>query len=354
LVGGGCTRVFADAASGLSHEFKVAQVEDKGYTSVIMQGAGTMALEAVVSSIIPRENAKAAVFSTGSYGRRLSAMTKVHGVPTVDFDQREGNIVTVDMVEKALREDDDITHVIMVHTETAVGTTNPVFDIGNAIRKLPSKKHGPRTFFVDSMAMFGAMELDLDAAGIDALVSSANKCIQGVPGFSFAILRQQILEEVSSKIPPRSLSLDLYDQWKQLEANGQFRYTPPTHSLLAFRQALRELEVEGVAGRRQRYIGLFQELYSGFTGLGFKSFFDEDRLPPHTDQYIITPYLEPEHENFNFVDFSRKLSDRGFVVYPGKTDFAKMFRCGHIGNLTKEDCQAFVAAVKEVKQEMGF
>jgi 2-aminoethylphosphonate-pyruvate transaminase len=333
---------------------KVAKVENKGYEAVIMQGAGTMGLESVITSIVPREGAKVAIFSTGSYGRRLAQIANVHDMDVAMFDHKEGTITTKDEVVGVLEKDDDITHVFMVHCETSVGTVNPVAEIGQAIKKLPSKAHGPRLFFVDSMSMFGAMDFAVDEAGIDAIVSSANKCIQGVPGFSFAVIRRAVLEEVSSKIKPRSLSLDLYDQWKVLEATRQFRFTPPTHVLLAFRQALRELEEETVAGRGKRYTELFQIIHSGFTELGFKCFFPEDKLPPHTDQFIITPWVEPESDKWDYTEFASKLSDRGMVVYPGKVADGKTFRTGHIGSLTPGDAHAFLAAVREVKAEMGF
>src|SRR5205085_5241910 len=124
-----------------------------------------------------------------------------------------------------------------------------------------------------AMSSFGAITIDLNAWAIDFLISSPNKCLEAVPGFSFVIARREPL--LASEGWARSLSLDLFAQWKGFEKNGQFRYTPPTHSILAFEQALKELEQEGgVAARSARYRQNQEALVSGMRELGFRTYLD--------------------------------------------------------------------------------
>ena len=195
--------------------------------------------------------------------------------------------------------------------------------------------------------LLGHPLLDLEAAGVDYLVSSANKGVEGVPGFAFALARREPLLATAGYA--RSLSLDLLAQWKGLEANGQFRFTPPTHALLAYAQALRELEAEGgVPGRAARYRGNYEIVAAGMRELGFREY-----LQPQHQSYIINSYLYPAHPRFVFEEFYRRLSDKGFVIYPGKLSHADCFRIGNIGRLFPADMYAILAAIRETLAEMG-
>ena len=190
------------------------------------------------------------------------------------------------------------------------------------------------------------MPLDF-SAGIDFLVSSANKCIEGVPGFSFVIARQAKLLECEGRA--RSLSLDLLAQWRGFEKNGQFRFTPPTHSILAFAQALVELEAEGgVEGRAARYRENHAVLTGGMRELGFQSY-----LAAEVQSYIITSFYYPADANFTFADFYRRLSDKGFIIYPGKISQAELFRIGNIGRLFPADMRSLVLAIGDTLREIG-
>jgi len=197
------------------------------------------------------------------------------------------------------------------------------------------------------MSSFGAVPLDFNEGSIDLLITSANKCIQGVPGFSVVIINKETLESAKHS---RTLSLDLYQQWVGLEQNGQFRFTPPTHTLLAFDQALRELKQEGgVLGRAARYKNNFEILLSGMLKLQFEPF-----LKPELRAYIINAFLYPKNPNWGFEKFYTKLSERGFIIYPGKLSEAQCFRIGNIGHLFEDDMQNLLKAIAEVKKEMDF
>jgi len=204
-----------------------------------------------------------------------------------------------------------------------------------------------RVFFVDAMSSFGAIPIDVAACAIDYIVSSSNKCIEGVPGFAYAIARKDPF--MKTKGFARSMSLDLYAQWEGLESNGQFRFTPPTHALLAFRQALRELEEEGgVEGRAERYRRNYDVLIQGMKKLGFHTYLEE-----YKQSAIITSFRYPEHPKFNFDVFYKHLNDKGYVIYPGKVSNADCFRIGTIGRLFESDMKALLAAIRDTLAEMN-
>jgi 2-aminoethylphosphonate-pyruvate transaminase len=210
---------------------------------------------------------------------------------------------------------------------------NPVEEIGAVVRERG------RVFVVDAMSSFGGVPMDLAACGIDFLVSSANKCIQGVPGFAFALVRRDLL--LAAEGLARSLSFDLVAQWKGFESNGQFRFTPPTHAVLAFGQALEELAAEGgVCARAARYAANHATLMEGMAALGFQPY-----LAPEYQSNIITSFLYPAHPKFDFQEFYERLSEQGLVIYPGKVSDADCFRIGTIGHLFPEDVRALVVAI---------
>ncbi len=311
-----------------------------GYEAVLLQGSGTFGVEAVVSSVIPSRG-KLLVCVNGSYGDRIAKMAEVHHIPVATVRAAEDQPIDPAAVEQALTADPAITDVAIVHCETTSGIINPIEAIGRITRQ-----HG-KTYFVDSMSAFGAVPFDFKACEIDYLVSSANKCIEGVPGFSFAICRRAALEATAGFA--RTLSLDLLAQWKGLEGNGQFRFTPPVQAILAFHQALVELRAEGgVAGRATRYRANHDCLLEGMNALGF-----EEYLPRRLQGYLITSFRYPAHPNFHFEEFYTRLNDRGFVIYPGKVSNADCFRIGHIGRLFPSDSRALLHAIGDVLQDMG-
>jgi 2-aminoethylphosphonate-pyruvate transaminase len=310
------------------------------YECVPMQGSGTFAIESVISSAIPR-NGKLLVLVNGAYGRRMAQMTRIHGIETETLDTPENRKISPEAVAERLAPPRGITHVAVVHCETTTGLLNPVEAIGAVV------KQADAVYIVDAMSSFGAIPLNLAAARIDFLISSANKCIEGVPGFGFVLARRgRILE---AKGQARTLSLDLHAQWAGFESDGQFRFTPPTHALLAFRQALHELEAEGgVAGRAARYRTNHAVLVRGMAKLGFQTY-----LAPEDQSYIITAFRYPEHPRFQFDDFYGRLSESGFIIYPGKLTSEACFRIGTIGRLSPTDIDALLAAIRRVLREMG-
>lgn len=314
-------------------------VADGGYEAVLMQGSGTFCLEAVVSSAIP-PGGKLLVVINGAYGRRIAQIAAVLKIDTCLLHYPEDRKPDVAEIAGALAADEAISHVAVVHCETTTGILNPIREIGVEVRRRG------RRFFVDAMSSFGAVPLDLAACGIDYLVSSANKCIEGVPGFGFVLTRREALLETEGYA--RSLSLDLLAQWRGLEVDGQFRFTPPTHALLAFHQALLELEAEGgIEGRAARYRANYETLVTGMRDLGFTEY-----LRPGDQGTIITSFRYPDHPRFQFAELYRRLSDKGYVIYPGKVSDADCFRIGSIGRISVADVRSLVSAIGETLAEM--
>jgi 2-aminoethylphosphonate-pyruvate transaminase len=314
--------------------------QEQGYEAVPMQGSGTFGVEAVVTCAAPPDG-KWLVVSNGAYGDRIARIAGVNRIEHAVLKFAEDSRPDPADVDRQLAQDPAITGVAVVHCETTTGIMNPVQEIGHVV-----KRHG-KTYFIDSMSAFGAVAFDLPACGADFLVSSANKCIEGVPGFSFCVCRRDAL--LRTKGWSRTLSLDLYDQWQTLEKTGQFRFTPPTHALLAFKQALDELEREGgVAGRAARYRRNYETLVAGMRRLGFTEY-----LQPELQGYLITSFRYPRDENFTFEAFYNKLNERGYVIYPGKVSNADCFRIGNIGRIFPADIQGLLLAIEQVIAEMG-
>jgi len=310
------------------------------YECILMQGSGTFVVESVISSVIPRDG-KLLVLVNGAYGRRIAQTARVHGIALDVLEVAENRKFTPELVAEHLASLTGITHVAVVHCETTSGILNQVEEIGVVV-------HGAgAVYIVDAMSSFGAVPIDMAGSHIDFLISSANKCIEGVPGFGFILASRPGLE--SAKGNARTLSLDLYDQWASMEANGHFRFTPPIHTILAFEQALNELDEEGgVHARGERYRQNHIALCRGMKEIGFEVYLAEE-----DQSFIITSFRYPSNPAFQFADFYERLWTAGFAIYPGKLSHESCFRIGTIGRITSSDVEALLDAIRLVLREMG-
>jgi 2-aminoethylphosphonate-pyruvate transaminase len=308
--------------------------DEPGYTSVLMQGSGTFSVEATIGSVIGPAG-KLLVVSNGAYGARIVAIAERLKIPVTVVETTETSY-PLEKFTIALSNDSAITHVAFVHCETTTGMLNPIEQWCQI-----AKEHGCQ-IILDAMSSFGGIPIAVHDLGIDFLISSANKCIQGVPGFGFVICREEAIKQ--SEGYARSVSLDLYDQWRVMEEHkGKWRFTSPTHVLLAFRKALQELEAEGgIAARCQRYIKCQTRLVAGMRELGFKALLEIENHSP-----IITAFFFPEEPWFEFNAFYELLKQRRFVIYPGKVSEHETFRIGTIGDLTVDDIEDLLVAIQK-------
>lgn len=306
------------------------------YTAVLMQGSGSFGVESVIGTAVPKEKGKLLVLANGAYGNRMGEIASVLGLNFRIEKFGDKTAVNPERVREILKEDSEITHVSVVHSETTSGILNPVFEIGKVVKEFG------KTFIVDAMSSFGGVCIDLEELQTDFIISSSNKCIQGVPGFSFIICKRNVLEKCSGQA--RSLSLDLYNQWKTMEENhGKWRFTSPTHTVRAFYQALAELREEGgIKAREARYTENNKILREGMKELGFETLISEEYQSP-----IITSFIAPESEGYNFERFYQNLKKQGFVIYPGKVTEIESFRIGNIGEVYSQDIRELLEAVKK-------
>jgi len=313
---------------------------DEGYETIIIQGSGTFGIESVISSSISAKDTLL-VLVNGAYGERIIKMAAVHFLQYQILRFSEDELATAEATDFFLNNHPEITHLACVHSETTTGLFNPIEEIGLICQRRNL------VFIVDAMSSFGGVEMDIKKMNVDFLISSSNKCLEGVPGFSFVICKRTSLDKCKDQA--RTLSLDLFSQWQGLESNGQFRFTPPTLSIMAFRQALKELEEEGgIGAREKRYKTNKAILDEGMGKLGFKQY-----LNPSIQGHIITSFLYPDNPHFDFDRFYEKLSDRGLVIYPGKLSKAMAFRIGTIGQIFPEDVKTLLAAIREILEEDG-
>lgn len=307
---------------------------------VPMQGSGTFAVEAMIGSFVPKDG-KVLVFANGAYGKRAAQTVEYIGRDLEFVDKGDYLPPRGHEVAAALAADPSITHVLAIHCETSSGILNPVKEISDAVYAAGCK------LLIDSMSAFGAVDLNFEEIRYEAMVSSANKCIEGVPGFGFVIARKEELEAAKGNC--HSLSLDIHAQWQTMNKTGQWRFTPPTHVVAAFLEALRAHKHEGgVAGRGARYCKNRDVMVAGMRELGFETLLKDRWLSP-----IIVTFFCPADPNFVFSDFYNLMKDKGFIIYPGKLTVVDSFRVGCIGQMDEHIMRDVVLAAKETLSELG-
>ncbi len=312
----------------------------EAYDCVPMQGSGTFAVEAMLASFAPKDK-KTLILSNGAYGKRAVETMKYLGRPVAVLDKGDYLPPRGDEVARLLAEDPEISHVVVVHCETSSGILNPVEEISDAVAA------AGRTLLIDSMSAFGAVPLEPARLRFDAMVSSANKCIEGVPGFGFILAKKSALE--AAKGNSHSLSLDVHAQWAHMEKTGQWRFTPSTHVVAAFLEALRAHKAEGgVTGRGARYADNRDVMVAGMRELGFETLLDAQWLSP-----IIVTFFCPADPAFGFARFYDLMKARGFILYPGKLTVVESFRIGCIGQMDRFVMREVIAAARDVLAEMG-
>lgn len=303
------------------------------YSAVLLQGSGSYVVESVLGSAIGIDECLL-IINNGAYGARMGEMARCLGLRHHELDCGETTRPEPAAIEAMLVRHPEITHLAMVHCETTTGMLNPLEEVAALCQR-----RGIR-LIVDAMSSFGGIPIDMGRLGIEFLISSANKCIQGVPGFGFVIARRAALAACAGRA--RSVSLDLHAQWQTMEQQGgKWRFTSPTHTVLAFAQALRELDEEGgIEARHQRYSENQRTLVAGMAALGFAPL-----LPEQWQSPIITAFYSPAHPDYRFADFYQRLKAQGFVIYPGKVSQADCFRIGNIGDVTPERVRDLLAAM---------
>lgn len=310
------------------------------YVCVPLQGSGTFSVEAAIGTLVPRD-AKILVPQNGAYCQRILKICKYLGRAHVELPIPEDQAAGAALIEQALLRDTSITHVAQVHLETGAGLLNPLREIAALC-----KKHG-KGLIVDAMSSFGAIDIDVRDTPLDALIAASGKCIEGVPGIGFVIARKTVLE--ASQGNSHSLAMDLYDQYTYMQKTTQWRFTPPTHVVVALRAALDQYLAEGGQPvRGERYRRNCDALVKGMASLGFKPF-----LRPEVQAPVIVTFHAPADARYDFKTFYAKVREQGYILYPGKLTQIETFRVGCIGAIDENEMHNVVGAIERALADMG-
>lgn len=301
---------------------------------------GPAASDAVLACLAPGKRKKTLVISNGREGERVAQVLAAMQRQTVMLEKPENQPPTAAEVAAALDADHDISHVWLCQCDSSNGLVNPVAEIGAL-----AKERG-KTFMVDAMCSFGALPLDMVSDHIDVLAAAPDASLEGVPGFSIVVVRRELLIAAAGK--GEIASLDLHAHWTLQESGSAFSLTPPTHALVACRQALRDLEAEGGIGmRRARYQRNAEELLTRMRAMGFTPLLAEADAGP-----LIQTFLSPRDSKFDFSIFQDALRQRGYLIASGRLAKRAGFRVGNIGQIDHRVIKAFAKAVEEVIKEM--
>ena len=310
------------------------------HVCVPMQGSGTFSVEGAVNTLVPREG-HVLVLINGAYGKRLARLTEMMGRRLSVFETPDDVPTTAADVARALDADASITHVGLIHCETSTGILNPLPEIADVVARRG------RSLIVDAMSSFGAIPIDARKIPFDALIAASGKCIEGPPGMGFVFVRRTVLEQCAGR--SSSLALDLYDQWTYMERTTQWRYTPPTHVVVAVDAALEQyIAAGGQPARYRRYAANCETLIAGMTEMGFKVFLDARIQAP-----IIVTFHAPADPKYAFKPFYDEVRNRGFILYPGKLTQLETFRVGCIGAIGPEEMRHAVNAVRDSLRVLG-
>ena len=318
---------------------KIVHGEDT-HVVVPLQGSGTFSVEAAVATLVPASG-HILVLDNGAYCKRAAKLSTLMGRRCTLMPFADDEAVSPAALREKLAADSSITHVVLIHCETGAGVLNPMQDIADVCAEFN------KGLIVDAMSSFAALEIDARKTRFDALIAASGKCLEGVPGIGFVFIRKEVLDKCAGQ--SQSLAMDLYDQHAYMEKTGQWRFTPPTHVVVALAEAIAQFEEEGgQPARLARYTRNYETLIQGMAALGFKPFLD-----PAIQAPIIVTFHAPAHTNYEFKRFYDAAKSRGFILYPGKLTQVETFRIGCIGAIGSVEMEQAVHAVALALKELN-
>lgn len=307
-------------------------LDPKRWAAVLLSGSGTVAMEAMVSSLVP-DKGKLLVIENGVYGERLSKIARIHDIAHTALHHTWGAEINLEQLEQTLKVDPGITHVAVVHHETTTGRLNDLAAIGALCRQQNKQ------LLVDGVSSFGAEAIAFEEWGISALAATANKCLHGVPGTAFVLVRR---DSLPADNPARTLYLDLATYCREQDRRGT-PFTPAVQCFYALLEALRELaDSGGWQPRRAHYRQLAERVADGFQSLGIKAL-----LPRESSSCVLRAYHLPANLPYDLLH--DELKRQGFVIYAGQGGLvAKIFRISTMGAITAQDMERFLTVVKNL------
>ena len=301
------------------------------WSAVLMTGSGTAAVESMVAALVP-ENGKLLVIENGVYGERITQIASQYRIAheVVKHDWMDAPDLT--RIAATLDADRAFTHVAVIHHETTTGRLNDLRALAALCRE-----RGVR-MLVDGVSSFGAEEIDFADPAIAAVAATANKCLHGVPGAAFVIVRRDALAQAAS----RTYYLDL-GRLARLQDQRNTPFTPSVHAYYALVEALRELSDEGGwRARHARYAALAEQARAGLAARGIASV-----LPPQQSSVVLRAYELPTGIAYDLLHDALKA--RGFVIYAGQGGLsAHLFRISTMGNIHAPDIDRLLHSFDEL------
>jgi 2-aminoethylphosphonate aminotransferase len=328
---------FSHVMEGIRNDLVKIVHGDEGYTSVLFAGSGTAVMDSVINSVVPGDK-KVAIIVNGAYGERFVRIARAYKIPHVPIGFEWGEELDLKKIEDVVRRDRSICCLVLVHHETTTGILNPLNEVGELAKRYNC------VFVVDAISSFAGIPIDIHESHADFLLSTSNKCIQGIAGIAFVICRKSALEKIKG-FEKRSFYLDLYSQYSSIEETGQTPFTPPVQVVYALQQAIREYFEEGGEERYRRYTENWKTLRSGLKELGFSLL-----LPEESESHILLTVLEPEDPHYSFEQLHDYLYQRGFTIYPGKIG-RKTFRLATMGAIYPRDIKEFLKVLGHYLEE---
>jgi 2-aminoethylphosphonate-pyruvate transaminase len=310
--------------------------QDPGeWTSVLLCGSGTTAIEAMFSSLLPRD-ARLLVIENGEYGERISRIAKIHGVECQSIRHEWMHAIDFEKVAEALS-GGEFTHVAAVQHETTTGRLNDIARLADLCEQQGVE------LLLDAVSSFGAEPIPFESPALIACAVTANKCLHGIPGLCFVVCRKTALENAVD--PPRSLYLHL-PLWAEQQDRQGTPFTPAVNGLLALDRALVELaEQGGWQARHAQYTKLAGQVKRQLSGLGVQPL-----LGPGESSCVLNAYRLPKGKTCG--EIRDGLKQRGFVIYAGQGSLeADMFRISTMGDIGHYDMERLLAALTAVFSE---
>ena len=305
----------------------------RNFTAVLLAGSGTAAVEAMVGSLVPRDG-EALVVANGVYGERMAAMLRAQGKTAHVAASEWTEPMNLGAVERILAEERGVTHVLAAHHETTTGRLNDLPALGAICRRYGAP------LLLDCVSSFGAEEIDFDGWNLEACAGTANKCLHGAPGVSFALARKAALE--TRRSGATSLYLDLFRHYAE-QSKGSTPFTMPAHVCYALAEALRELEDGGGwRARRGRYVALSRRVFEGLREQGVSPLLDITE----PSSSVLTAYRIPA--GYDYKSLHEFLKAAGFVIYAGQGRFnQEIFRIAVMGAINSVDVARLLASFRQ-------
>ncbi|MGF6529913.1 2-aminoethylphosphonate-pyruvate transaminase [Paraburkholderia sp. GAS206C] len=310
---------------------QIYQLDPAEWQAVLMTGSGTAAVESMIAGLVP-ENGKLLVVENGVYGERITQIASQYRIAHEALKHDWMQAPDLERIAARLAAGEGFTHVAVIHHETTTGRLNDLQALAAVCRM-----HGVR-LLVDGVSSFAAEAIDFADSTIAAVAATANKCLHGVPGASFVIVRREALAHAAS----RTYYLDLA-RLAKLQDQRNTPFTPSVHAYYALVEALRELEDEGGwKARHARYAALAEQARAGLAARGMESV-----LPPEQSSVVLRAYRLPA--GISYPQLHDALKARGFVIYAGQGGLsAELFRISTMGNIHPADVDRLLQGFTEI------